>query len=176
MAQDGDGMAILRKAASHAPSCSPWRERIQAALRGNQEVGVHLAVFVEPYLEAILDGRKTIESRFGVHRNPPFDRVHPGDLILLKRSGGPVVGIALAGKADYYELEDGMLNDIREQFASQIYAEDDEFWAARADKRFASLIEIDDVTKINTMTVDKRDRRGWVTYVEGQPNWMARAS
>jgi hypothetical protein len=175
MARDGDGMAILRKAVSAMPTGSPWRARIREALQGGNKIGLHLGVFVEPFLEAILDGRKTIESRFGVHRCAPFDRVRAGDFILLKRSGGPVVGIAVAGGTAYYELDPETLEDIRERFAAQIFAEDDEFWVARADKRFATLIEIEDVTKIDTLSINKRDRRGWVTYMEGRQPCLALA-
>jgi hypothetical protein len=173
MARDGDGMAILRRAVSCIPAGSPWRERIGEALRG--DVDVHLGVFVEPFLGAILDGRKTIESRFGVHRIAPFDRVQQGDLIFLKRSGGPVVGIALAGEATFYELDPTTLEHIRDRFAERICAEDDEFWEARAEKRYATLIEIDEVTSIDTLTVDKRDRRGWVTYADGRQPCLALA-
>lgn len=175
MARDGDGMAILRKAVSAIPTGSPWRARIHEALQGDSNIGLHLGVFVEPFLGAILDGRKTIESRFGVHRCAPFDRVRAGDFILLKRSGGPVVGIALAGGTAYYELDPETLEGIRERFATQIFAENDEFWVARADKRFATLIEIDAVTKIDTLSIDKRDRRGWVTYMEGRQPCLALA-
>ena len=175
MARDGDGMAILRRAVSAMPTGSPWRARIRAALQRGNNIGLHLGVFVEPFLEAILDGRKTIESRFGVHRCPPFDRVRAGDIILLKRSGGPIVGIALAGGATYYELDSETLEEIRDRFAAKIFAEDDEFWAARADKRFATLIEIDDVTKIDRLSIDKRDRRGWITYMEGRQPCLALA-
>lgn len=161
-------MAILRRAASRMPVDSPWHVRISQALRSDGDVGVHLGVFVEPFLGAILDGRKTIESRFGVHRCAPFDRVQSGDLIFLKRSGGPVVGLALAGEATFYELDPETLEGIRERFADKIFAEDDEFWEARAEKRFATLIEIDEVIAIETLSVEKRDRRGWVTYAEGR--------
>jgi ASC-1-like (ASCH) protein len=175
MARDGDGIAILKKAASAMPMGSPWRERIREALGEGNRIGLHLGVFVEPFLEAILDGRKTIESRFGVHRCAPFDRVRAGDIILLKRSGGPIVGIALAGGTAYYELDPETLENIRERFATQILAEDDDFWVSRADKRFATLIEIDEVTKIDTLSIDKRDRRGWVTYMEGRQPCLALA-
>lgn len=168
-------MAILKRAASCIPAGSPWRERISNALRGDVDVGLHLGVFVEPFLGAILEGRKTIESRFGVHRCAPFDRVQQGDLIFIKRSGGPVVGIALAGEASFYELDPGTLDDIRERFADKICAQDDEFWKARAEKRFATLIEIDEVTAIDTLSVDKRDRRGWVTYADGRQPCLAQA-
>jgi hypothetical protein len=165
-------MAILRKAASCLPRGSPWIDRLKIALGGNAHVGVHLGVFVEPFLEAILDGRKTIESRFGIHRCTPFEKVKRGDIIFLKRSGGPVVGLALAGDASYYELTPNVLGELRDQFATQLYAEDDDFWAARVDKRFASLIEIDDTVKIDSMAVDKRDRRGWVTYIDGRQSCL----
>jgi ASC-1-like (ASCH) protein len=169
-------MAILRKAAACVPHSSPWFARLRQVIGGDDDVGVHLGVFVEPFLEAILDGRKTIESRFGLHRCTPFQRVQRGDTILLKRSGGPVVGLALAGDATYYTLDTEVLEHLRDRFATQLFAEDDEFWAARAEKRFASLIEIDDIVKIETMTVDKRDRRGWVTYIDNHTSCLPLAS
>jgi hypothetical protein len=173
MAQDRDGLAILKQAASRTPIGSAMRERIRLALQRRTEIGVHLGVFVEPFLDAILEGRKTIESRFGVHRAAPFERVSAGDFILLKKSGGPVVGIAIAGDASYFQLDPETLDDIRSRFAAQINAEDDKFWEERAGKRFATLIEIDTVSKIETLEIDKRDRRGWITYSVGRSPCLA---
>ncbi len=175
MAQGRDGLAILEKAASRMPPGSPVLKRLRDVLDGELATGIHLGVFVEPFLEAIFDGRKTIESRFSIHRCAPFDCVLAGDVILLKRSGGPVVGVAFAGKARYYELNAKKLGDIREQFATKIYADDDGFWEARAEKRFATLIEIDGVSKIDTLEIDKRDRRGWVTYKTASQSCLALA-
>ena len=125
---------------------------------------MHLAIFVEPYLSALLAGRKTIESRFGVHRRPPYLCVEPDDYILLKRSGGPVVGVALAKSAEFYQLSPGVLADIRAKFAYQLFALDDEFWESRAAKQYATLIEVDDPIEVTSFTIAKRDRQGWVTY------------
>ena len=69
--------------------------------------GVHLAIFVEPYLELVLAGKKTIESRFSANRCPPYNAVKKGDLLLLKRSGGPVVGVATVGQVWSYDLDLG---------------------------------------------------------------------
>ena len=55
-------------------------------------VSLHLAVLVQPYLDFILDGQKTIESRFSIRPIPPYRRVESGDIVLLKASGGPIVG------------------------------------------------------------------------------------
>ena len=176
MARDSDGLALLKVVSSRIPANSPVRDRIDEVLRKTVGTGVHLGIFVEPFLAAILDGRKTVESRFGVHRCAPFDRVSAGDVILLKRSGGPVVGVAFAGKARYFELDADKLEDIRERYAARIYAEDDEFWEARAEKRFATLIDIDEVATIETFEIDKRDRRGWVTYSTAQEPCLALVS
>jgi hypothetical protein len=55
--------------------------------------GIHLAVFIEPYLQFILDGQKTVESRFSANRSAPYQQVGKGDVVLLKRTGGPVMGV-----------------------------------------------------------------------------------
>ncbi len=164
MAGVGDRTAIINQAVRHLPAKSLWRERLRAAMPAITEVGLHLAVMVEPFLEAILDGRKTIESRFALNRTPPFERVQSGDIILLKRSGGPVVGLAVAGAAQYFELNESVLSRLRNQFSTQLLADNDEFWRLRANKKFASLINIDEAVQIDMMRVDKRDRRGWISY------------
>jgi hypothetical protein len=128
------------------------------------DVGVHLAIFVEPYLTAVLDGKKTIESRFAVTRRPPYECVEPNDYILLKRSGGPVIGLAIAKSIKFYRLSPTVLADIRRKFARQLFALDEAFWHDRADKLYATLIELQDPIAIDPFSVEKRDRQGWVTY------------
>jgi hypothetical protein len=175
MAKDRAGMAILKRAMTSLPSGTLWSRRLQEAVDEATEVGVHLAVFVAPYLEAILDGRKTVESRFALHRCAPYGRVQRGDIIILKKSGGPVIGLALAGKAEYFELTPSVFNELRSRFARKLFAEDDDFWTIRAQKRFATLIEIDDTVQIDTLAIDKRDRRGWVTYSAREQQCLALA-
>lgn len=57
---------------------------------------IHLAILVEPYLQRIMREEKTIESRWSMNRCAPFGQVMPGDAVIFKRSGGPIVGFALA--------------------------------------------------------------------------------
>lgn len=128
------------------------------------DLTVHLAIFVEPYLSAVLDGRKTIESRFGVQKRPPYLRVQTGDIILLKRSGGPVMGVAIAQAVRFYQLSPTVLNRLRDEFAEALFAQDDEFWDARREKHFATLIDLEDPIAVDPFAFAKRDRQGWVTY------------
>ena len=60
------------------------------ALENESAVGVHLGVFVEPYLTFLLQGKKTIESRFSINKHAPFEQVQDGDILVLKKSSGPV--------------------------------------------------------------------------------------
>ncbi|HJU19290.1 MAG TPA: hypothetical protein VJ770_22785 [Stellaceae bacterium] len=126
--------------------------------------GLHVAVLVEPYLSWVLDGTKTVESRFGVHRSPPFGAVFAGDVILLKRAAGPIVGIACATRTWCLPVNAATLSEIRRSFGERIGAPDDAFWEARRGTNFATLIELAEVTRVATpISCDKRDRRGWVT-------------
>jgi len=58
-----------------------WRTYIANLPEKNN---LHLAIFVEPYLSFILDGRKTVESRFSSVRCAPYKRVLPGDRSLVR--------------------------------------------------------------------------------------------
>src|SRR5688572_10035738 len=82
-----DAVAVLRERLRDNPF---WTKRLAALDGGADRVRIHLAVFIEPYLEFVLDGTKTVESRFSINRCVPFERANEGDIVLLKRSGGSV--------------------------------------------------------------------------------------
>jgi hypothetical protein len=141
-----------------------WRTLRQA---GEQNRAVHLAVLVEPYLTYILDGRKTIESRLSKHAIAPFRQVAPGDLVLLKLSGGPVIGCFTAGSVEFVNLNPTELTRLSADYSEAICVGDD-FWEARADKRYATLVGVRDVRKLRPARVTKADQRGWVVLRAGQ--------
>jgi hypothetical protein len=124
--------------------------------------GIHLAVFVEPYLELVLNGKKTVESRFSVNRCPPYNAVKRGDLLLLKRSGGPIVGVATVGDVWSYHLDPGSWSLIRDRFADQLCITDPGFWASKQGAAYATLMRVERAAEIDPIPILKRDRRGWV--------------
>jgi hypothetical protein len=123
---------------------------------------IHLAVFTEPYLGYILAGQKTIESRFSITRKAPYEQVSPGDLILLKKTGGPICGFCRVTNVWFYQLTPKSFVEIQRQFSKQICAQDPQFWESRREAQFATLMRIDDVAEIPPIAVSKKDRRGWV--------------
>jgi len=130
----------------------------------DQAVGLHLAILVEPYLTYILEGRKTIESRFSKNQAPPFKRVQMGDVILLKRSSGPVVGVAHVERADFLLLNEKTWPQIR-NLSKQLCA-DASFWLARANKQYATLLYVGAVRPLPPFQIQKTDRRAWVVLRE----------
>ncbi len=138
-----------------------WVSYLSDAIAPLSLVGIHLAVFSEPFLSRVLSGEKTIESRFSRNRCAPYGEINGGDIILLKEVAGPIRGISLARRAWYYDLSAEPIGRIRDQFGDNICA-DDTFWASRADALYATLIELDETAPLKAVRCDKRDRRGWV--------------
>lgn len=129
---------------------------------------VHLAVFVEPYLSYVIDGSKTIESRFTRRATAPYGKVEAGDVLLLKRAGGNVEAICRAADTWFYELRPQSWAEIRSKFAPAMRVSHD-FLESRSDAVYATLIRIDDVLQIPPIPTRKRDRRGWVVLVDAAP-------
>ena len=63
----------------------------------------HLAILTPGWIDLILDGKKTIESRFTKVRCAPFRKVHEGDSVYLKESGGLVKGMFRVAEVETFE-------------------------------------------------------------------------
>lgn len=139
-----------------------WSSYFGARWRRPEANEIHLAVFVEPYLSFILDGRKTMDSRFSSHLRPPHRRVKKGDVLLLKKSGGAVVGICRVSYVWFYTLDPESLSLIHSKFGDALCADGPDFWKERETKSFATLMKIDQVLPLGPLSCGKKDRRGWV--------------
>lgn len=140
-----------------------WRDFLNSFESWNEfPHGIHLAIFVEPYLTYVLEGKKTVESRFSVNRSPPYKKVNSGDILLLKLSGGPIVGICQVTNVWSYELEPKSWKLIKKEFTNALCAQDPDFWKDRKYACYATLMKIKKPITFEPFEVEKRDRRGWV--------------
>lgn len=139
-----------------------WGRFVNELDQSDHGVGLHLAIFVEPYLRFILEGRKTIESRFSLKPLAPYSRVAVGDVLLLKRAGGPVRGVCRVANVWSYRLDPKTWNMIRRDFADEISPADEQFWRERESAKYATLMRVTEVRSMPSLHVRKRDRRGWV--------------
>jgi hypothetical protein len=139
-----------------------WLTYLSDATRPTSLIGIHLAIFAEPFLSMVFSGRKTIESRFSRNRCAPYGKICDGDIVLIKEVAGPICGLVLARQTWCYDLDTEPIDRIRDRFGRGIGG-DEEFWASLANAHYATLIELDRPAAIAPVACNKRDRRGWVS-------------
>lgn len=126
----------------------------------------HLAILYAHYIDAILDGRKTVECRLSKLGNSPHGVLLPGDLIWLKDSCGPVRAVASVGMVRSFDrLTPARIAWLRKRFNEQIMAPP-AFWHERSGARFATLVWLKNVCALQPFRVAKSDRRAWVVLAE----------
>jgi ASC-1-like (ASCH) protein len=126
----------------------------------------HLAILKKPYLDAIIEGRKTVESRFTKTRQPPFGQIYPGDEIFLKLSNGPVCAVAAVQAVKQFEnLTAGEIQQLKTQYNSSILGEN-EYWESKRDCKYGVLIRLADVRRTKPVFINKHDWRAWVVLTE----------
>jgi len=122
----------------------------------------HLAILKKPYLDAILTGHKTIESRLYQTRQKWLSQVSAGDKIFLKASSGAVMATAIVDKVKYYEnLTAGQIAQMQKQYNKQILG-DEQYWREKMSSQFGILVWLKDVQPIPHRFIKKFDWRAWV--------------
>ena len=124
---------------------------------------VHLAIMVEPYLSLLLQGKKTIESRFSQRKMLPFHQVSKGDIVILKKSGGDIVGVFEAKDIHYFELKsEEDVKAIRNEYNQQLCCSD-EFWNRKMKSHYATLIVVGQLMELTPIHVSFKNRLSWIS-------------
>jgi hypothetical protein len=141
---------------------SKWSSIVEK-ISSDSSIGVHLAIFNEPFLSLIINGKKKIESRFSMNKITPFMKVRKGDIVILKESGGLVTGAFIAGDVKYINnLDKIILKKIENDYGELICSNyDKNFWENRTKARYVSLIEVKNVKRLKPFKSEKNDRSGW---------------
>ncbi len=126
----------------------------------------HLVILKKPYLDAILDGRKRIESRLTKTRRHAFGRVLPGDKLFLKLSSGPVCATAtVATVKNFASLTPAQITEIKQRHNHDIRGSE-EYWRSKMNCKFGLLVWLTDVQPIEPVQIGKKDWRAWVVLTE----------
>ena len=126
----------------------------------------HLVILKKPYLEAILAGRKRIESRFTKTKRSPFGNVKLGDKLFFKVSSGPVCAVAtVAAVKNFENLTQRQIIEIKQQYNHYIGGSE-EYWRSKANCRFGFLVWLEEIEPIEPVRIDKKDWRAWVVLTE----------
>ncbi len=130
----------------------------------------HLAILTPGWIDLILDGKKTIESRFTKVRCAPFGQVNANDIVYLKESGGLVKGMFRVAQVETFEnLTIGQICDLfYKEYREQIFSTDvaasmhdpPDKWL---NAKHATLIHVSDpIAFDDPFPFPKRDPRAWV--------------
>lgn len=112
-------------------------------------MSIHVAILRKPYLDAILQGEKSIESRLTRNRQPPFGRIEPGERLFIKQSGGPFRAIARAAAVEQHEdLTPDDIRALQRHYASTV-GDAPAYWRSKATSRYAVFITLADVEPID---------------------------
>lgn len=129
----------------------------------------HLAIFTPSVLDQILNGRKTIESRFSQKRMDPYGKIEVGDIVYCKPTGGEISAQFRVTKVIYIEgLTKNDLELIRKEYGEKISLGskeiDDKFFKDKETANFGTLIFFDTLEKfiVSPVKIEKRDKRAWV--------------
>jgi hypothetical protein len=161
-----DAQSVLKQLRSAVVENAFWNRMLESD--NVRDFSLHLAILREPYLRFILEGKKTIESRFAKRVCAPYERISDGDVVILKRAGGKATGICLVEKVWFYRMDEKSLDFIQSRFGSRICPVDGGFWKERKQAAVATLMLVSNVASIEPFVIPKRDRRGWVVLQKAE--------
>ncbi len=122
----------------------------------------HIAILRQPFYGMVLNGTKTIESRWGMNKCAPFGKIKVGDVIYIKQTGKPVTAKAVAKEVKFYTLTPKLVEEIRIKYGKLIGTDKFEDWETTLNKKYCTLIWLDKVEKIPPMQVPRSNGAGWI--------------
>lgn len=111
---------------------------------------LHVAVLLKPYLDLILQGKKTIECRLTQTAREPFEAIEPGERIYFKQSAGPYGATAVAEHVIFEDnLTPSRVKQIKADYNDKICG-DSPFWHAKRTSKYCTLVWLSEVRAIDT--------------------------
>lgn len=132
----------------------------------------HIAIMKKSWglTRKILAGGKTIESRWYKSKHPPWDRIHPEDVVYFKDSGEPVsVTTRVAKVIQFSDLDPRKVKEILETYGRADGIEKCEFqkfFGMFKEKRYCILVFLKDVSEVEPFYIDKTGfgmMSAWIT-------------
>lgn len=128
----------------------------------------HLAILKKPYLDAILDGRKTVESRLYRTNHKWLKQVSAGDILFLKISSGPVTATAEISYVKHFDnLTTEQITELKRKYNQHIIG-NEQYWQEKMNARFGILVWLKNVMPITPVFIRKADWRAWVVLTKNE--------
>lgn len=112
-------------------------------------MAIHVAILKPMYLDAVLSGAKTVESRLTRTRQPPHGCIAVGERLFFKDSGGAFRATGLAAAVDEHsELTPEGMDRLEAAYRPRVGG-DDAYWQGKRTSRFAVFVTLTDVTPLD---------------------------
>ncbi len=119
----------------------------------------HVAIMNKRWklIPKILDGSKTIESRWYVNKRKPWNSIEEDDNIYFKNSGEAITAFAKVSNAVQFEdLDEQKFQEIMRKYADGIQLLTREYDEYYQSKNYCILIFLKDVKEIKPFNVSKK--------------------
>lgn len=132
----------------------------------------HVAIMKKSWslLPKILNGQKTIESRWLMNQSAPWGKVREGEIVYFKNAGEPITAKARVS----HVLEFDELSSERIDYILDFYGEDDGISAEELprfrelfrEKQYCVLVFLEDIETVDPFHIDKSGfglQTAWLT-------------
>lgn len=109
----------------------------------------------------MLEGKKTIESRFSKNKILPYNQISKDDIVIVKKSSGNVVAYFTIKEVLFFNLNETSIDEIKTKYSKQLCV-DESFWLSKRNSNYATLIIIDKIVKLNSFHIDKKGMQTWI--------------
>lgn len=122
---------------------------------------LHLGIFVEPYLSYMLNGKKTVESRFSKNRIIPYHQITKEDIVFVKKSGGFIMAYFTIKEVQFFDLAEIPIEEIKAKYEKELCVSKS-FWIRKKNSNYATLIRIDNIKRLKPFSITKRGMQSWI--------------
>jgi ASC-1-like (ASCH) protein len=128
----------------------------------------HIAILShKTVLDKILNGQKTVESRFSRLKSLPYGQINEGDRVYFKLSGGAILGQALVSRVEEYDnLTPTRINELAKKYEKELALSED-FLVRKLESKFATLIFLEKVEECEPWNYKQDGRSGWIILPDG---------
>ncbi len=115
----------------------------------------------------MLDGKKTIESRFSKNKIMPYNQITKDDIVIVKKSSGVVLGYFTIKDVLFFDLNKTSMEEMKIKYNKQLCV-DETFWISKKNSNYATLIIIDKLFKLKPFHINKKGMQTWIVFWGGK--------
>lgn len=115
----------------------------------------------------MLEGKKTIESRFSKYKIAPYNQITKDDIVIVKKSSGNVIAYFTIKEVLFLDLNTTTIDEIKIKYGNELCV-DDQFWESKKGSRYATLIKIDKIIKLKPFPINKKGLQTWIPLEKHQ--------